>query len=320
MTAQAARLIRLAQGSDAWLRFRQSHLGASDAPVALGESPYATPLELWAEKRGLVPLTPSDDTLRLWQLGKAIEPVALRLYADATGRRLRRGGVYESRTLPWLSASLDALTADGRVVEAKFSGSSRWAAGVPDDVVLQVQHQLAVLDRDVADVVLVTPHGWHIHEVRRDPALWAAMLPLLQEFWEHVVTGTPPSPIGRGSERAIVAKLHPDDNGQTIEADPVLDAIGLDYVAKRRQLLALEAEVAALDAALRLAIGEASEVIGSGWRATYRRARSSVRTDWEALARAALEHVPPEVGLDPATFTVTSPGTRRLIVKEVSDD
>jgi putative phage-type endonuclease len=40
----------LEQGTDEWLKFRQSHLGASDASTVMGLNPWRTRKQLWEEK------------------------------------------------------------------------------------------------------------------------------------------------------------------------------------------------------------------------------------------------------------------------------
>ena len=43
----ASRLINLEQGTYEWLEWRMGGLGASDAPVVMGVSPYSTSRTLW---------------------------------------------------------------------------------------------------------------------------------------------------------------------------------------------------------------------------------------------------------------------------------
>ena len=41
------------QGSEEWLKLRKNYLGASDAAVVLGISPFQTRYQLWQDKLGL---------------------------------------------------------------------------------------------------------------------------------------------------------------------------------------------------------------------------------------------------------------------------
>ena len=40
------------QGTSEWLENRKNHIGASDAPVVMGVSPWDTPYKLWENKLG----------------------------------------------------------------------------------------------------------------------------------------------------------------------------------------------------------------------------------------------------------------------------
>ena len=40
----------LVQQSEEWLEFRRSRIGASDAPIIMGVSPWKTHYKLWVEK------------------------------------------------------------------------------------------------------------------------------------------------------------------------------------------------------------------------------------------------------------------------------
>ena len=137
------RVVRVRQGTPAWHDFRATHIGSSDAPVIVGESPYRSALDLYVE-RTTSAAEPDAFTARLFRIGHAMEPVILALYAEETGAKVRKGRVLEDRMVPWLSASLDGETADGTIVEAKWTSSSRWRDGVPADVLVQVTHQMAV--------------------------------------------------------------------------------------------------------------------------------------------------------------------------------
>ena len=81
--------------------------------------------------------------------------------------------------------------------------------------------------------------------------------------------------------------------------------------AARESLRQAEMREEALADALKLAIGERSGLSIAGQAVvTWKAAKDSTRTDWEAVA-AALQP-PPELI---AVHTVTKPGSRRFIVK-----
>ena len=188
------------QGTPEWLDARLSGIGSSDAPIIVGESPYRSVLDLWAEKTGLAPREePDADQSRLFRIGHLMEPLLLTLYTEETGRKTRlEPRMLRHRTRSWMTASLDArVVGERRIVECKWTNARRWSAGedVPGDVQVQVQHAMAVAGADVAEVVALVGPSLRIVEVPRDDAWIADIVALEEEFWasyhQDKCAGTP---------------------------------------------------------------------------------------------------------------------------------
>ncbi|HEX7501986.1 MAG TPA: YqaJ viral recombinase family protein [Acidobacteriota bacterium] len=133
------------QSTDEWLSWRRGGIGASDAPVVMGLSPWQTDGELFLLKTGQKAERPANDAM---QRGKRLEPVARLAYVNHSGIDVAPVCV-QSREHSWMRASLDGLSADGRhVVEIKCPGEKdhRLAAtgSVPEKYYPQLQHILAV--------------------------------------------------------------------------------------------------------------------------------------------------------------------------------
>ena len=71
-----------------WLKQRQRGIGGSDISAVLGVNPWKTSYDLWLEKTGRAPLETA--TTPAMQRGTILEPVVADLYAEETGRRLRK--------------------------------------------------------------------------------------------------------------------------------------------------------------------------------------------------------------------------------------
>jgi putative phage-type endonuclease len=173
----------------AWLERRKQGLGASDAPIVAGVSPYRSPFELWQEKRGEAPA--QDGTPQMAR-GNRLEPVAADWYAEVTGRKVRR--VNQTVTDPhWphLFAHPDRRSGK-RNVQIK-TGYRRWEEP-PQYVQVQVQHEMGLMRAEVTDVVLMTFDDLHVYEVPRDDLLIRELFELEEAWWErHVVGGEPPA-------------------------------------------------------------------------------------------------------------------------------
>ena len=292
MAGMSAVKLDLIQGSPEWLAARSDGIGSSDLPVIVGESPYRSALELWAEKTGLVPPAEVDPaTRKLIDIGKRMEPVLLKLYAEETGRRARRvPQMLAHPQYPWARASLDG-EANRRIVEVKWTHARRWFAGeaVPADVLIQVQWQMFVAGRDVADVVALVGPELRVVEVARDEAMIGDLLFFATDFWRHVIERTRPELDSSESTRRTLARIHPASDGTLLPSDPAIDALISDLRTAKSRAKEQESIADTIENALRALIGDADGIEGPWGRVTWRRNADSLRTNWPAVARAFRE-------------------------------
>jgi putative phage-type endonuclease len=179
------------QSSDDWLSWRREGIGASDAPVVMGLSPWQKAGELLLLKTGQQAERPANDAM---QRGKRLEPMARLAYVQHTGIEVSPVCV-QSREHPWMRASLDGLSADGRhVLEIKCPGEkdhSLAASGsVPEKYYPQLQHILAVTG-------LAEIHYWSFRfdhtvllKVARDESFIADLVEKEAAFWTGVCAVT----------------------------------------------------------------------------------------------------------------------------------
>lgn len=142
--------VELEQGSDDWLNWRTSGLGASDAAAVLGLSPWTTPLQLWKQKRAALAGrgTPGEKRYSsAMARGHLLEPDARQLVEELLGVRADPVCCVHP-SYDYLKASLDGLIDDRTIVEIKCPNSEAHAkalAGtVPDYYYPQLVHQSLV--------------------------------------------------------------------------------------------------------------------------------------------------------------------------------
>jgi putative phage-type endonuclease len=145
MFAQELNTIDLIQGSQDWIEYRKKGIGASDAASIMGVG-FSTPLELWKEKLGLVT---KEVTTRM-QRGTDLEPLAREAFINEMGVFVAPA-VIESKEYPWMFASVDGLSYDGKIlVEIKCPNSKDHALAmqglIPEKYFPQLQHQMLVLN------------------------------------------------------------------------------------------------------------------------------------------------------------------------------
>lgn len=233
-----------------WLRARR--IGSSDVPALLGLSSHRGPWDVW---RRLVEGEVDDSDSPAAARGRLLEPVVLRRYVAATGRDVRPPPPHSLWTRDdWASATPDAIGTD-LVVEAKTDRRrdrwgepgtiERWEPGaeaiVRPEYWAQVQHQLWVLDLQVADLAVLLPGDdpllpeLRVYRLHRDEEAVAAMVERLSAWWaRHVVGREPPELDGSPTASQWLARPGAGSTRASRPATPAEAALAAAYVAARR--------------------------------------------------------------------------------------
>ena len=206
-----------------WLSDRRRGIGGSDAAPIVGISPWATALEVYGDKTGTLP--PRQAT-RSMAWGLKLEEAIATAYSEETGRALEAPPrMLRHPERPWMLASIDRLSTDGRIVELKTASPyyvSEWGpAGtdqVPEYYLLQIAHYMEVADIGVADVaVLIGGNDFRIYTVERNQRLIDNLVEIEAAFWERVLTRRPPEPDWRhASTLELMQNLYGLDAEKTI--------------------------------------------------------------------------------------------------------
>lgn len=187
------REIDLAQGSADWLAFRKRHIGASETGIIMGESPYATPYQLWARKTGLMPnvqMTPA------MQRGKDLEPIALAEFEEKHNIFMTPK-VFVSEEYPWMMASMDGVSLCGKVaVEIKCPGKKNHelalSGKIPEEYIYQLQHQMIVLKLDSMLYFSFDGQKGVTLVAKKDPVLAEKCIFHTHAFWQSILNDEPP--------------------------------------------------------------------------------------------------------------------------------
>lgn len=167
-----------------WLEFRKQHVGASDAPIIMKQSPFKTPYELWQEKLSLVP---TPETNAAMQRGHDLEPIAKQELERKLDMPLQ-SKIKLSIERSWMMASLDAISFDERTIaEIKCPGKAdhdtALSGRVPEKYYAQLQHQMVVCELDAAYYFSFTGDENVLLEVHRDEKYIRNLLIEEEKFW-----------------------------------------------------------------------------------------------------------------------------------------
>lgn len=284
---------------DEWLKFRKGGIGGNDAPIVLGVSQYAGPLDLFAVKRGLIEDNPQTELMK-W--GHRLQKPLKEGYQDETHRLVQDQGIHTfvNKEHDFIRYSADGLIAPlgglPWIFEAKCTGYLT-PKDLEEDLPLawqvQVQHGLFTLGLQKASLaVLVNGNKLLWKDMERNDSFIEQMLKTELEFWEMVKSGTPPDADYRESTARTIAKLYPKDTGATVQLPPeakvwAADRTEADDWIKRYTKIKDEAENK-----LKMAIGDATfGTLPNGgsfsWKWQERKGYEVKATEFRVLRRKA---------------------------------
>lgn len=188
----------LKQNTTEWLEVRKNHIGASDAPIIMKESPFKTPYRLWQEKLDLIE---QESKTFAMQRGHELEEEARNAYRKCTGISVQPSVVFHP-LVKYLMASLDGISCDKKnVVEIKnVCLEDHNIAGdglIPKKYYAQVQQQLAICNQlfgiESLDYFSYNTSGSHIVKVFIDEEYMKKLYKEAEIFWQHVINFDPPA-------------------------------------------------------------------------------------------------------------------------------
>jgi len=301
-----------------WLEQRRGYITGTDLAAIMGLSPFAGPMSVWLDKKGLSEPVKETPAMRM---GLRMESAILGIYSEETGEALDRADPYELAVSKdgLIAASLDARHRgnDRRPVDAKnirVFDPKKWGdpgtSDIPKHYHLQLAAQMMATETRLASLaVLFSGQEFRAYTIERDKELDEAVTEFARGWWQkHIINGDPPDADGSdATSRYISEKLARAEKGLVIESTPEIEGFAAKIKECKSKAAEIEAEQKAAENALKLLIGDAEEVPGV---LTWKNNRDSVKTDWEAIAKAA--NAPMELIQQ---FTKTTPGARVLRLK-----
>lgn len=180
------------QQSPEWEEMRKTRIGASDAPVIMGVSPWTTPFQLWQEKISGKKKPAQKHMVK----GIEMEDEARMAFFLQTGIKVSPIVVVHPE-MDWMMASLDGMD-DGRKVgvEIKNPGQKDHALAklgkIPEFYYPQLQHQMEVCGLDKQLYFSYHDNEGILLEVERDDKFIKQMIKKEKEFLECMQEMTPP--------------------------------------------------------------------------------------------------------------------------------
>lgn len=190
--------IILEQNTQEWLDYRRTRIGASDAAIIMGLSPWSTPYDLYQDKVNGV------QKKQTWAMnkGKELEPLARELFEKMMFISVKPKVVQHDK-FDWMMASLDGLSDDGQtLVEIKCPSSisshvKACAGEIPDHYKAQMQHQMCVAGLDRMIYFSYFDGEGELVELERDEEFIKKMIAEEKKFMQCIKNQTPPDQTGK---------------------------------------------------------------------------------------------------------------------------
>jgi len=300
---------------------RSLGVGGSDVAVLLGL--YGERAELYQEKVGERERPPDSRISKAKKrAGRIIEAVIAQLYAEETGRKVRRvNETIVHPDFPFIRGNIDRMiVGDARgpgILEAKNTTSehlAKWEREgylTPPPYYAQLQHYLFIKGYSWGALAILVD-GWDLRaiDVEADPEFQARLQLIETSFWvDLVIPRIPPDPVTVGDVLALFPRSTP---GLQVVATAEVEGRVRQLRAVKDQLALLsdlEAVEKELADGLKLVIGGAEALVDSDGRvlATWKSAKDSVKFDEKAFEAAH-----PELHRE---FQKKFPGSRRFLLK-----
>ena len=276
----------------AWLADRRTGIGSSDAPIILGVSPWGSAYQLYCEKIGLVADDEEDDLPEHMEWGNRLQVPITAAFRERTGRDVVDWSgteVVRHREIAWMLATPDALQHapdhdDLGLLEIKNSGghmTKSWKEGPPLYYQVQLQHALHVTGLRWGSLcVLLGGQKLKWFDQEYDAEFAGVLVEALAKFWGCVQRREPPAVDGSQATAKLLAKMHPDDNGETVALPE--EFCGWSVQLERAKAAIRDAEELKREAEnhLRAAIGDCTYAAlpnGDRWQLTTRTVKEHVR-------------------------------------------
>jgi putative phage-type endonuclease len=252
----------------AWLKARQSGIGASEIAAACSESPWDSPFSLWARKARRLP---EKDETEAMTWGRLLESVIIAEYGRRSGRHAEPHGLLlRSREHPWALATLDGTTTSGHgcapwPLEIKNSSAHMaeyWTDGPPDHYVLQVHQQLLVTGaRKATSACLLGGNRLVWCDIDRDERLIRKIVERGSDLWRHVQDGEPPEVDSSEATARALDQLYPNSEDKTLVLDADMMGIADEIESLKASTSENKKRLEELESRVKATLGSASSGI-----------------------------------------------------------
>ncbi len=191
-------MLNIESYSKEWYEIRKNKIGASDAPIIMGVSPFTTPYQLWQQKLGISEPIAMNKAM---ERGHVLEEEAREQVEKLTGKKFPPKVVFHPE-YPWMMATLDGLEIEEETfLEIKCPGKKDHDIAkegkIPEKYFPQLQHQFAVTGLEKAIYYSFDGEDGIYIEIKRDDKYIKSLIKEEIAFLNKIKDFSPPEFIDR---------------------------------------------------------------------------------------------------------------------------
>lgn len=299
---------------DAWLKARESGIGASEVSAVVGLNPWETPYSLWLRKTHQVPPVEENDAMRR---GHYLEDAVVQWWMHETGEQVIKASaadvIYAHPDFPYMRVTPDRIVKGRKKLLEVKSTAINMGDTIPDYYLCQVQYQMFVTGIHQAELIYIQgglTFGRFI--VEYDPDFSQFLADEVTKFWNENVLGMKePDAINVADLAVKVPKSTPE---KSIEADEQALAQIAEIREKKAQYDALGKEIDILTNALKMYMTDSEALLDESGNVLLTWKSGKDKTSFDSKLFAAEN---PELY---AKYCKTVPGSRSFLVKKQKDE
>jgi putative phage-type endonuclease len=277
------------------LEERKKGIGGSEVAAVLGLSPWQSPADVWARKKGLIPEQPENFAMKM---GKKLEGPVAELYAEQENVELVKvkGSIWNE--VHHVFGTPDRLVkGKSRGVEIKTANPAtmhQWGEDGSGDIPLYYATQTALYmsltgypEWDVA--VLFGTEQFRVYRLQRDLELENMILEKCKEFYERYVIGNEePAPDASKAYANYLVKKYPANTLPMKQADVDEQMLMYNLSEIRWRIADWEKQELKLANELKARIGEAEGILSPDVKILWKKTKDKEVIDWEKIAKEYL--------------------------------
>lgn len=255
-----------------WVDLRRLSIGGSDAATVMGVNKWASPLSLYANKKGM---TSDPETNVAMQVGTHCEELVARMFEEEAGKKVRNDlFMYQHDLYPYITANLDRrIVGENAGLECKTSQAytlKDFDGTVPENYYWQCVQYMAVMgfDRMYLAAILSNRHFvWRVIERNEEDIKKLIAKEVI--FWtEFVEKDIMPEADGTDASAEALKEIYPAAEVEEIETDIDADAEMYLYAAEQEKTWKKRKEEAQQN--MQAKLGTAERGIGAAYVATWK--------------------------------------------------